>query len=279
MKKYIPKVLGLISTISPWVAAKVALEIFAKPIRTPRPESEKAWHESSKKYFLSKGIAAFEWGNFNDPLVMLIHGWNGRGTQLASFTKLLVENNFRVVALDGPGHGISAGKKTNPSHYAQFIIDAQKELLAESKQTNCHAVIAHSFGGGCTVLAASRGLKTNGLVLIASPAFYDRVVLFFARSINLNQKAEDYFIHMVSKLAGITPKELNIGLLGSKINLPALIVHDEDDNAVDYLSAKAIAEAWPQSILLTTSGLGHRRILKDQSVIHSVVNFILTLGV
>ncbi|MBC7537491.1 MAG: alpha/beta hydrolase [Bacteriovorax sp.] len=275
MRKKLPLILGKLSKFAPRIAASIAFHYFATPIRTPRPESEKLWHETAKKYFLKNGTAAFEWGNPDGALVILIHGWNGRGTQLASFANSLVEKNFRVVALDGPGHGISSGKKTNPSHFAQFIIDAQKELISTNES---QAVIAHSFGGSSTVLAVSRGLKTKGIVLIASPAFYDRVVDYFVRSMNLSPSSVKIFFELVTKATGLPPKELNIGIIGAKLNLPVLIVHDEVDNAVDYLSAKSIHETWPGSKLLTTQGLGHRRILKDKAVITNVTNFIVALG-
>ena len=275
MRKYLPTILKYLSIITPRLAARIALNFFATPTRTPRPESEKVWYQTSKKYFLKNGIAAFEWGDEKNPLVLLIHGWNGRGTQIASFADSIVANNFRVVALDGPGHGDSEGKQTNPSAYAQFIINAQNELIGTIATSQ--AVIAHSFGGGSIVLAASRGLKTRGLVLVASPAFYERVVQFFVNSLKLSKKSTAIFFEMITKVSGIHPRELNIGLIGSKLNLPALIIHDEGDNAVDYISAKAIHMAWPHSRLITTQGLGHRRILKDKMIIKEVTEFIKQL--
>lgn len=35
------------------------------------------------------------------PLVMLIHGWNGRGTQIASFVFPLVEKGLKLPYLSG----------------------------------------------------------------------------------------------------------------------------------------------------------------------------------
>ena len=254
----------------PRLTARYAIKVFATPTRIPRPISETEVYETSKKYFLKNGIAAFEWGNNEHPLVLLIHGWNGRGTQIGAFAKSLVEKNYRVVALDGPGHGISPGKMTNPKHYAEFILNAQQELAPGG----AHSIIAHSFGGGSAVLAATYGLKVKSIVLIASPAFYERVVQFFAGQIGLSKKAEAIFTEMVSEFAGIHPRELNIGNLGSKLKIPALIVHDEDDKAVQYKWGQAIVSAWPGSILFTTQGLGHRRVLKDQKVIAYVTDFI-----
>jgi predicted alpha/beta hydrolase family esterase len=274
MKKYLPKLIKTLSIFAPRLAAKMALKFFATPTRIPRPESEMEMFHLSKQYFLKNGIAAFEWGEASSPLVLLIHGWNGRGTQLSSFAKSLVENGFRVVAVDGPGHGSSPGKMTNPVHYAQFVIDAQRELAP----SGAHAVIAHSFGGGSTVLAAKRGLAVKGLVLVASPAFYDRVVDFFAHSLGLNKKSKEIFIDLIQEFSGIHPSELNIGAIGKSLNLPALVVHDESDNAVNYLSAKAIVDAWPGTKLYTTQGLGHRRVLKDQRVITEVTDFIGSLS-
>lgn len=262
--------MGPLSKVCPRLSARIALHFFATPVRIPRPESEMAWYEQSKKYFLKSGIAAFEWGNEKDPLVMLIHGWNGRGTQIASFAPSLVEKGFRVVALDGPGHGISPGTQTNPSHFAKFIEDSQRELSPEG----AHALIAHSFGGGCSVLAASRGLKVGKLVLIASPAFYEKVVQYYAKSMALSPRSEALFTELVAKVAGIHPRELNIGALGASLHRPAMIVHDVDDNAVNFNSATAMHASWPGSILYKTEGLGHRRILKDKNVVKAVTEFI-----
>lgn len=260
--------------LSPRWAAKLAIKIFATPIRIPRPISEKDFFESANKFHLKNGIAAFEWGKPTDPVVFLIHGWNGRGTQLGAFAQPLVKKNFRVIAFDGPGHGDSPGNQTNPKHFAHFIIDAQKEIAPNG----IHSVIAHSFGGGCSVLAATLGLQTKSFILIASPAFYEKVVIFFAKSLGLNEKGYQYFIDMITTLTAIHPKDLNIGKLGSKLNLPCLVIHDEGDNAVDVLSAKSINEHWPHSELYLTQGLGHRRILKDPRVLDKVSDFIEKLN-
>jgi pimeloyl-ACP methyl ester carboxylesterase len=272
MKDYLPKIINFMSKIMPRLTARYALKKFATPTRIPRPESEAEVYASSKKFFLKNGIAAFEWGDSTKPLVMLIHGWNGRGTQIAAFAKSLTEKNFRVVALDGPGHGISQGKITNPKHFSDFILNAQQELAP----LGAKSIIAHSFGGGCTVLAANAGLKVESIVLIASPAFYEKVVQFFATSMGLSKKSEIIFIDLVTKFSGIAPAEINVGHLGSSLNIPALIVHDKDDKAVLYKWGQAIHNAWPGSILYTTQGLGHRRILKDPKVIAYVTEFIAT---
>jgi pimeloyl-ACP methyl ester carboxylesterase len=270
LKKYLPHFLKFFSLIFPRLSAKIAIKLFATPIRIPRPLSEKNYFESSKKSFLKNGIATFEWGEAHHPIVFLIHGWNGRGTQLGAFSETLVPKGFRVIAFDGPGHGISPGKETNPKAYADFIIDAQKELAPNGIK----AVIAHSFGGGCSVLAGKNGLLTEKFVLVASPAFYERVTSFFAKSLKLSEKSYECFIQEIMKRTNLHPRELDIGKMGSALNKSCLVIHDAEDNAVDVLSAHAIHKAWPHSEIMLTTGLGHRRILRSPEVLSRVTSFI-----
>ncbi|MBT3219065.1 MAG: hypothetical protein HN348_08240, partial [Proteobacteria bacterium] len=73
---------------------------------------------------------------------------------------------------------------------------------------------------------------------------------------------------------GISLKDLNVRDNASQLDTRALIVHDEDDRSSPLAHAIEVAEAWPGSELMITSGLGHRRILKDESVIGRVVAFL-----
>ena len=52
------------------------------------------------------------------------------------------------------------------------------------------------------------------------------------------------------------------------------MVHDQDDAEVRWAEGAAIAAAWPGAELLTTRGLGHRRILRDPAVVAHVTDFI-----
>lgn len=256
------------SWIFPKLAAQGALDLFLTPQRVPRPASEQELYASSKKYVLGGGIAAYEWGPEKGPLVVLVHGWSGRGTQMAAFAPALTAAGYRVVALDGPAHGASEGTQTNVGDYSQFLVNVQKEL------GDFEAVIAHSFGAGCSVLAVAKGLRAEKLVLVAGPAHYEKVVNNYFKFVQISPAAEKYFIQLLSKKVGLTPREMNVGVIGSKLHVKALIVHDRDDKEVRYAAAEEIQSVWPQTKILATEGLGHRRILKDAKVIEQVVQFI-----
>lgn len=256
------------SWVLPKQSAHWAEDIFLTPDRVPRPDSEKLWFESAKKFTLSGGIAAYEWGSATGPLVVLVHGWSGRGTQMGAFAEPLVKRGYRAVALDGPAHGSSTGTQTNVGDYANFLIRAQKELGPYK------AIIAHSFGAGCSVLAASRGLQVEKLILVAGPSRYEVVVGNYLNFIRISPFAQKYFLKSLAEKVGLTAKELNVGSIGNKLDIPTMIVHDKEDKEVRYAAALEIKEAWPHATLLTTSNLGHRRILKDPKVTQQVADFI-----
>jgi len=51
-------------------------------------------------------------------------------------------------------------------------------------------------------------------------------------------------------------------------------VHCVDDDEILHSQAERTHAAWPGSELLSTEGLGHRRILRDPGVIASVIGFL-----
>jgi pimeloyl-ACP methyl ester carboxylesterase len=57
------------------------------------------------------------------------------------------------------------------------------------------------------------------------------------------------------------------------VHVPVLVVHDTDDREVPYDDGRRLAEVFGAS-LLTTNGLGHRRILFAPDVVTAVVEFI-----
>ncbi len=51
-------------------------------------------------------------------------------------------------------------------------------------------------------------------------------------------------------------------------DLPAvLIIHDTEDKEVHHRDGTLLAAAWPHAEFMSTTGLGHRRILRDEAVI------------
>lgn len=262
------KFLKFTSYVFPKLAAKIALNLFLTPEKIKRPPHEQTWYLNAQKFMINDEFAAYEWGKKENPVILLVHGWAGRGTQMTSFTKSLLDAGFRVIALDGPAHGDSLGEQTNAGDFARFLVTAQQHI------GEIHGIIAHSFGAGCSVLALNFGLKVKNLVLIAGPSDYAAIVDTFLGFLKISSKSENHFIKVLTEKAQLSPKDLHIVKIGTGHNINSLIVHDEQDKEVPFQCALDIHNEWPHSQLLATKGLGHRRILKDSEVIRQVTQFL-----
>ena len=212
-------------------------------------------------------LAATAWGD--GPLVLLVHGWEGRGTQLRSFVEPLVVAGRHVVALDCPAHGDSPGTDANPWSFAQALLTVQEELGPFD------AIIGHSMGAGSSVIALDRGLSVRRLVLIAGPSSLPGVLKRFADLIGLDPQLFPAFLSAVDKHVGVPLSELDIlSIVTTRQLPPVLIFHDPADREVPYSDGKALAEAWPGAQLRSISDVGHRRILHDPSVVAAAVSFV-----
>ncbi len=272
MKSLEPKTLGrglnLIGLVAPKLAGKLALNVFCTPKHYNRPEWEQKIIAQGERCTFANGLAGTTWGQASDPVVLLVHGWAGRGSQLSLLVEPLLKENFRVVALDGPAHGDSPGKKTN----LNFFSIAMNEVIAEL--SNVHAIVAHSFGAGATALALSRGANVQRAVLVASPSTMSWVIRDFCRILGLSRKVGAAFHSQLETWSGVKAIDVDIAVLARRIRARALIVHDPEDRDVPYQNAKSLAENWPNSQILSIEKVGHRKILKDKTFIEATRRFL-----
>jgi pimeloyl-ACP methyl ester carboxylesterase len=244
-----------------WAAVK-----FTSPQRIPRPPLEADALASARRVSLQGGFTAWRWGS--GPRVMLVHGWDGRGSQFAHFIAPLVNAGFEVIAWDGPAHGDAPGMRTDLADFAAALLRAQREIGP------LHCVVAHSFGGLCSAYALRHGLDTLGLVLIATPFAPQDVFDRFTRALSLATRARRYFQDKLESDSGVTTIEGCIDRIPHSLQKPMLIVHDRDDKEIPFDDASRILASWPNSRLLATQGLGHRRVLKSADVVREVVEFV-----
>ena len=257
--------------IAPAIAHRYAINLFFTPYHYAMPEKEKEFLLTAEEFSVvasGKKVQAYAWGQ--GPVVILLHGWAGRAGQFRKFIPELVKNNFRAIAFDGPAHGNSEGKKTSIIEFeAAFhkIIDQVGQPVA---------VIAHSFGGVASIYSIRNGLPVLKLINIASPTIGEDIITGFVKTINASPATGEAFKTYVLKTFHKSFEEISaINLIRHLPHeLRLLLVHDEDDKEVSIHHPLALQEVYPTAQVLKTSGLGHNRILKDESVIQKCVEFI-----
>jgi pimeloyl-ACP methyl ester carboxylesterase len=259
---------GLLQGISPSLGARAASWLFFRtPARAPiRRDTIMPRGRRLEIPFETMRLRATTWGA--GATVLLLHGWGGRSSQLRAFVEPLVEAGYRVVALDAPGHGASPGSKLSLVDFAHAI-RATAEVAGP-----IHAIVAHSFGGAAVSHAIAEGLEVHRAVLIGAPADALRWFELFVNEIGLSDPAKREARDRIEGLAGAELESLSAEAVGPRVDVPLLIVHDRNDREVPWDDGSRIARATKGAVLLTTEGLGHRRILRDPEVIAKVVSFV-----
>jgi pimeloyl-ACP methyl ester carboxylesterase len=258
-----------VGSVAPGVAARWAENIFCRPPRNePRPSEEAFLLTGERRTVRSEDqdLAVWTWGD--GPVVILTHGWGGRAGRFSSLAGALVDGGFRVVLFDAPAHGASMGRQASLPQFARALRQVG-DVMGPT-----YGLVGHSLGGAAVSLAMGRGLRAQRAVLLAAPA---DVFLFshaFAQHLRIPPRAHDVMHQNLAARLQFRWDELHIPTLAKGLSAPALIVHDLQDADVPYSHGEEIARAWPGAELYTTTGLGHRALLRNPEVIRRAVEFL-----
>jgi len=249
-------------------AASTALRLFSSPERHRRPDRERLVLAKAEPHpYLLEGKAHAAWSFGEGPAVLLLHGWEGRGAQLASFVDPLVEKGYRVVVIDAPAHGSSPGSLSTAYELAAALHAVAKTV------PRVHAVVAHSLGGLATALAIDEGLDVARAVIIGAPFSPEAAIETLTRILALPARVRDKVAEKIALRSRFSWDELTHGEVWKAMPVPLLVVHDADDKAVPLVDGRAIANL-ADAELLETSGLGHHRVLANEQVVGRVVEFV-----
>jgi pimeloyl-ACP methyl ester carboxylesterase len=217
-------------------------------------------------------VRGWEWGQ--GPAVYLMHGWGGRGAQFAALVEPLAAAGYRVVLLDAPSHGDSEHGPAGPgrTHGFEFARALDAAFLRFGP---AEAVVAHSLGTIATYLALRFGwLGTERLVLIAPMVQAETLFDGFQAALGFGPRTRRAFDRSVEAFVGIPVKDFDARLQAAHSEpVPALVIADRGDRQTPYADAVELATSIGAP-LVTTDGLGHRRILADPGVVGMVVEFV-----
>ncbi|GAA5073043.1 alpha/beta hydrolase [Lysobacter panacisoli] len=260
------------SLFAPGSTLARAARVFCTPLPSSRSRALAAPTFDAREVAIAVDdhtITAYVWGDpAKQPYVLFAHGWSSHGTRIAAWLPQLRRDGYAVVAFDQPAHGRSPGELATLPCFTRHLLAVGTHFGPAA------VVIGHSLGGAATANALSRGLQAERAVLIAPAAdpvaAAERFADFMWIGRNLCQRMFGYF----ESLIGISFDEQQAHRTAPVIGRPALIVHDLEDRDVPWAEGERYARYWPDSRLLTTRGLGHRRVLDDGEVIASVMRFL-----
>jgi pimeloyl-ACP methyl ester carboxylesterase len=258
-----------LSRVAPALAARVAESLFVTPPRHRRPPAEVEMLARACARPMRVGarwIETWTWGT--GPRVLLVHGWGGRGTQLGAFVPGLVARGFSVVTFDAPGHGASDRR---PVTMPEITAALQQVAAAWGPVAG---LIAHSGGALVATRALYEGLDMGAAVYLAPAADLVGPALWFTETLGFPRAVRERMHRRIETRVGVPWTAFDVTALAPTLDTPLLIIHDRGDAEVPWQHGAAVGAAWPGAELLTTDGLGHRRILRAPDVVTAAVTFI-----
>jgi len=271
--RFIGMVLRLVALLSVGAAARLALFLYAVPGKKARHYKEDALLQQARREFVRyRGwkVRTYTWGE-GDRKVLLLHGWQSRGTALRYFVPELLSQGFAVVAMDAPAHGESSGYRVALQDYAGSI------RAVDQAKGPFEGAITHSFGGRALSYALGflpHEWKLQRVVMLAVPASLSRIFLEFYGYIGAPPALAEATRAIAERRLGRTVAETEIYNMGALLTLPVLVIHDEEDEIVPLAEAERIAAALPQATLIKTRGLGHFRLAKAPVIWQVAVRFL-----
>lgn len=269
---WLPPILKLTGAISPALAARIMAELVTRPRgRNPTQPFELVQPPAEREVELRPGLYALVTGDSGRNVIAL-HGWRGRPTQFRPLAAALLDLGYRTISIDAPGHGRSAGSHATPRRFGEMLMDVERITGP------AHAVIGHSFGGASLGAALAAGFRPGRLVIVSAPTRVSRIPVRQAGLAGLPPRAMRHFMRMLDDYAGRPFAELDLVATAPRCGIPALLVHDRDDEVIPYADAEALIALWPELQVMTTRGLGHRDIVSYEIVVQRIAAFIDSSG-
>lgn len=269
--KILQSLFSTFGPIFPRALGKLMVRLWFTTTRYKIPRVEKSVAAQAEKDLVDvDGLAIRTWSWGKGPVILFLHGWSGRGTQIASFVQPLVDAGFKVLAFDGPAHGQTPGKTTTIYEYSKVLNALMNDIGP------LHGVITHSFGAMVFAYTYTSNTPVERIVFISPPSTVEQIIKNFQRLLHIPEQPTYYFKKTLKQTFGDNIfKKLSTKNNVKKFSTPGLIIHDEEDLDLNWEESQHLSEAWKQSSFIKTQGLGHIKILYDKEVIQQVTKFMM----
>lgn len=260
------KLFKIADTLFPTIAAKQVYKVMSNPrVRKLRAFEEEVLAKAARERIPFKGgkIQLYKWGNPNDEVVFLVHGWEGQAGNFGGLIDILLAKKYYVIAFDAPSHGRSSKRSTNMFEFVELVTSLFKTYQPKK-------IISHSFGSVTTLMTASNipELSINQWIVVTTPHNFKDRIDDVKNFLGLTDRTIDKVINTFEADTGYQLDDLNVEHYGNRISnvKEVIIVHSKTDRIIPIESARIAHQNIPQSELIELDGLGHYAILWSDSL-------------
>lgn len=258
--------------LAPKHTADRAARLFATPFASSRSRALAAPDDTAMQRgelrIGGETIATYVWGDpASQPYALLAHGWSSFGLRFLPWVEGLRALGYAVVTFDQPGHGRSSGRLCTLPEFTATLRAVGRHYGEAA------LAVGHSLGGAALTLAQDEDWHARRLVLVAPAADMADAAGRYFRLVRLGEHLRETFYDWLLRRTGVSVEQLQVHRHLPALGLPALIVHDLDDEDVPWGEGERYARCWPGARLYTTQGLGHRRVLDAPEVVEAALAF------
>ncbi|MBX3240762.1 MAG: alpha/beta hydrolase [Chitinophagaceae bacterium] len=263
---------SLLTVYSPSKTAVKAFDLFSTPRKKALPEGEQM--EKAEKCLVvsnNLNLSLYRWGTNNTKKVLILHGFESGATKFSGYVDPLLQKGYEVLALDAQAHGSSEGTRITLPGYVQNIKDTY------ARYGPFDAYISHSLGASAVAhfLETQSGGETARVVLIAPSTEASSIINRFYNILKLKTPVRNHFDRLVKERSGNAAGYFSVIRALGNIPAPVLWIHDEDDAVTPFSDAEKVKDHdYHHVTFLSTRGLGHNRIYRDDSVKSRIFGFL-----
>jgi pimeloyl-ACP methyl ester carboxylesterase len=262
---------GTMSIIAPKFSAFLGKNILMKPYAKRSYEFDLIAPVKELNLQTSVGIAHVNLFGSGTKVIVVSHGWGDSSHTFQRMILSLTQQGYMVAAIDHIGHGKSSGTQ---SHLLSFV--ETLEILIEhfnEEKIPVYGIVAHSMGAIATLNLPLYALDKKKIILISSPVNFFDLMFEKVEQVGISRMLLIKVLESISHKYGRTWHQLTTESNREKLALDITFIHDSQDRYAPIADVISFLEQ-EKTLLITTEGLGHRKILGDTKVIENITQVL-----
>ncbi|HEX2532680.1 MAG TPA: alpha/beta hydrolase [Chitinophagaceae bacterium] len=254
-------------------AAARAFRLFCTPQYRNRKKIPKIFQQAEPLSFSFEGstVRGYRTRNASDKKLLILHGFESSVINFDRYVKPAVAKGYQVLAFDAPAHGRSSGRMINALIYKKLV----QQIVATYGPIQ--TFIGHSLGGlalGLTLEDLPHDASTKA-VFIAPATETPSAIDSFFRFLHLDASVRKEFDRVIEEKSGHPPSWFSLRRIAPKLKAEVLWLHDRGDEMTPFADVEPVMQLGLENFrFITTEGLGHRRIYRDNKCSRAIVDFI-----
>jgi pimeloyl-ACP methyl ester carboxylesterase len=269
---YLRAKLNVLALVSKKKAATRAFQLFCTPVRKSKKKKPPIFEKGEPIHFSIEGveIRGFRWNTSQPKKCLIVHGFESTSYNFDRYVVPLIKKGYEVLAFDAPAHGKSGGKQITLPLYVATL------AMINTRYGPIGSYISHSFGGLVLCHFVEKQSNENmKLVLIAPATETTTAIDSFFKFLHLDNGIREEFDNLIFQKGGKRADEYSIRRAMKHIKSKVLWIHDEDDHMTPISDALKVKEDNHEHIeFMITTGLGHRRIYRENTVVKRIMDFL-----